>query len=76
MDYVYVDADHGNSFRIVRSVGYRGLVDLEKYVDLVRATGQGGLMSFEGLVFWGGGGLQSRKLIEWIPGQEGGPRTG
>ena len=76
MDYVYVDAGHGNPFRRVRPAGYRGGVDLEKYVGLVREAGRSVLMSFGAPVSGGGWGLRSIKLSAWMPGRAGGPRAG
>jgi DNA polymerase elongation subunit (family B) len=46
VDYVYVDAGHRNPFRRVRPAGYRGGVDVEKYVELVRGAGRSVLMPF------------------------------
>ncbi len=74
MDYVYVDASHGNPFRRVRPAGYGGGVDLEKYVDLVREAGRSVLMPFEAR--GGGEGLRRMKLSAWMPGRAGGPRAG
>jgi len=76
VDYVYVDAGHGNPFRRVRPAGYGGGVDLEKYVCLVREAGRSVLMPFEAPVDGGGGGLRSMKLSAWMPGRAGGPRAG
>jgi DNA polymerase elongation subunit (family B) len=47
VNYVYVDAGHGNRFRRVRPGGYGGKVDAEKYVELVRKAGRSVLMPFE-----------------------------
>jgi DNA polymerase elongation subunit (family B) len=76
VDYVYVDAGHGNPFRRVRPAGYGGWVDLEKYVDLVREAWRSVLMPFEVPEAGGGGGLRSMKLSAWMPGRAGGPRAG
>jgi DNA polymerase elongation subunit (family B) len=76
VDYVYVDAGHGNPFRRVRPVGYGGGVDLEKYIRLVREAGRSVLMPFEAPVTGGGGGLRSMKLSAWVPRRTGGSRAG
>jgi DNA polymerase elongation subunit (family B) len=76
VDYVYVDAGHGNPFRRVRPAVYGGGVDVEKYVDLVREAGRSVLMPFEALEAGGGGGPQSVKLSAWMPRRAGGPRAG
>jgi DNA polymerase-2 len=47
VDYVYVDAGHRNPFRRVRPAGYRGGVDVDKYVELVREAGRSVLMPFD-----------------------------
>jgi len=47
VDYVYVDAGHGNRFRRVRPAAYGGGFDAEKYVELVREAGRSILMPFE-----------------------------
>ncbi|MGD2200011.1 MAG: DNA polymerase domain-containing protein [Candidatus Bathyarchaeota archaeon] len=46
IDYVYVDADHGNPFRRVRPAGRGGGYDVEKYAQLVREAGRSILMPF------------------------------
>ena len=76
VDYVYVDAGHGNPFRRVRPADYGGGVDLEKYVSLVREAGRSVLMPFEAPVAGGVGGLRSMRLSAWMPGRAGGPRAG
>jgi len=76
VDYVYVDAGHGNPFRRVRPAGYGGGVDLEKYVGLIREAGRSVLMPFGDPVAGGGGGLRIMKLSAWMPGRAGGPRDG
>jgi hypothetical protein len=73
VDYVYVDAGHGNPFRRVRPAGYGGGVDLEKYVDLVREAGRSILIPFETRVEESS---KTMKLSAWIPGQAGGPKDG
>ena len=47
VDYVYVDAGHGNPFRRVRPAGYAGNVDVEKYVSLVKEALRSILIPFE-----------------------------
>ena len=76
VDYVYVDAGHGNPFRRVRPAGYGGGVDLEKYVSLVREAGRSVLMPFEAPVAGGVGGIRSMRLSAWMPGRAGGPEAG
>jgi DNA polymerase elongation subunit (family B) len=76
VDYVYVDAGHGNPFRRVRPAVYRGGVDVEKYVDLVREAGRSVLIPFEVCEAGGGRRPRSMKLSTWMPGRTGGPRTG
>ncbi|MBA7466809.1 hypothetical protein GH157_02285 [archaeon] len=46
IDYVYVDAGHGNPFRRVRPAGRGSGYDVEKYVQLVREAGRSILMPF------------------------------
>ena len=46
IDYVYVDAKHGNPFRRVRPGVYDGGVDVNKYVALIHAAGESLLMPF------------------------------
>jgi DNA polymerase elongation subunit (family B) len=76
VDYVYVDAGNGNPFRRVRPAVYRGGVDVEKYVGLVRAAGRSVLIPFDAPEYEGGRGSRSMKLSAWMPGRTGGPRAG
>ena len=46
INYVYVDAKHGNPFRRVRPGVYDGGVDVNKYVALVHAAGDSLFMPF------------------------------
>jgi hypothetical protein len=76
VDYVYVDAGHGNPFRRVRPAVYGGGVDVEKYVGLVREAGRSVLMPFDAPENEGGTGPRSMKLSAWMPGRTGGPKAG
>jgi hypothetical protein len=64
VDYVYVDAGHRNPFRRVRPAGYRGSVDVEKYVELVREAGRSVLMPF-GVDLEAGDGARPTRLGEY-----------
>jgi DNA polymerase elongation subunit (family B) len=46
VDYIYVDAGHHNPYRRVRPASYGGVIDTEKYVELVREAGRSILMPF------------------------------
>jgi len=63
VDYVYVDAGHGNPFRRVRPAGYAGNVDVEKYVSLVGEALRSILMPFERED--GSSGLRSMRLSDF-----------
>jgi len=66
VDYVYVDAGHRNPFRRVRPAGYRGGVDAEKYVELVRGAGRSVLMPF-GADPGAGDGARPTRLGDYGP---------
>jgi DNA polymerase elongation subunit (family B) len=72
VDYVYVDASHGNRFRRVRPAAYGGGFDAEKYVELVREAGRSILMPFEEAEE---GGLRPTPLTVWSR-PSGGARAG
>jgi len=72
VDYVYVDASHGNRFRRVRPAAYGGGFDAEKYVELVREAGRSILMPFEEAEE---GGLRPTPLTAWSR-PSGGARAG
>jgi len=74
INYVYVDAKHGNPFRRVRPGVYDGGVDINKYVALVHAAGDSLFMPFTREVekITTGGSLHTTTLNKFFisPGRE------
>ncbi len=76
VDYVYVNAKHENPFRRVRPGGYKGRVDMEKYIDLVREAGRSILMPFINSDTSNTNKGINMKLNHWMSKWNGGIQTG